>query len=318
MPRKFARNLAPLVFLLSFGAFLRSDDGPTAGADAAVGWASVEGGTQGGAGGLTVMVADAASLELQVQGDDPRIVQIAGTIRLSGPVKVRSHKTILGMGAEAKLVGGGLHLSGVNDVIIRNIAIADAPDAIGIEQKSHHIWIDHCDLSHCDDGLLDIKRGSDLITVSWNRFHDHHKTCLVGHSDKEEIRRGDTGHLRVTYHHNFFDGTSTRHPRVRFAEGVHVFNNYYRNNEYGVASVMDAGVLVEGNFFEGVDHPTHTRYGDSPDPGRLVERNNLFERCAHPPETRGTIKELTDSYRYTLDKAAEVRDIVSKSAGRLR
>ncbi len=37
---------------------------------------------------------------------------------------------------------------------------------------------------------------------------------------------------------------------------MHVFNNYFLNNGYGVASSMDAGVLVEGNIFEGVRHPT--------------------------------------------------------------
>ena len=120
------------------------------------------------------------------------------------------------------------------------------------------------------------------ITVSWNHFHDHHKTCLLGHSDKDDVRQIDTGHLRVTYHHNFFDGTKTRHPRVRYAEPVHVFNNYFKNNEYGVAALMDSGVLVEGNVFENVEHPTHTQYGDSPGPGRLVERDNLYIKSGTP------------------------------------
>jgi len=94
------------------------------------------------------------------------------------------------------------------------------------------------------------------VTVSWCRFHDHHKTCLVGHSDKPSVLAEDQGKLRVTFHHNFFDGSQTRHPRVRIAETVHVFNNYYRANEYGVASTDDAGVLVEGNYFEQVKVPT--------------------------------------------------------------
>src|SRR5439155_3861091 len=176
-----------------------------------------------------------------------------------------SNKTLLGLGSDATIIGG-VRLVRVQNVIIRNLTITGGLDAIDIE-GSDHVWVDHCDLSRCDDGLLDIKRGSDLITVSWNHFHDHHKTCLLGHSDKEEIRKVDRGHLRVTYHHNFFDGTQTRHPRVRYAEPVHVFNNYYLNNEYGVAALMDSGVVVEGNVFENVENPTHTQYGDSPDPG---------------------------------------------------
>ena len=75
-------------------------------------------------------------------------------------------------------------------------------------------------MSQSHDGLLDIKHGSDLVTVSWCRFHDHRKTCLLGHSDKPGALAEDKGKLRVTYHHNFFDGSKTRHPRVRIAETV--------------------------------------------------------------------------------------------------
>ena len=124
----------------------------------------------------------------------------------------------------------------------------------------------------------------------------------------------DTGHLRVTYHHNFFDGTQTRHPRVRYGEPVHVFNNYYRGNEYGVASVMDAGVIVEGNYFEDVKQPTLTSYGDSPDPGRLVQRANHFVRSGEP-QSRGEVDEQRLTYKYTLDDATKIRDLVSRGAG---
>jgi len=97
---------------------------------------------------------------------------------------------------------------------------------------------------------------------------------LLGHDDGNSAE--DLGHLRVTYHHNWFDGSVQRHPRVRFAEPVHVFNNYYVGNSgYGVASTMNAGVLVEGNYFDGVAKPTVTETGDS-DPGHLVQRQNVF------------------------------------------
>jgi pectate lyase len=236
--------------MLTIAAPVRGEDDrdpARGGGDVPVGWASVEGGTRGGRGGSAVIVTDAASFVEQARGEEPRTLRVSGTIRLADRVRVGSNKTIIGVGSDATIRGGGLTLFGVRNVIIRNLTITDAPDAINIEKGSHHVWIDHCDLSRCRDGLIDIKRGSDLITVSWNHFHDHGKTCLLGHSDKDEIRRMDRGHLRVTYHHNFFDGTKTRHPRVRFAEPVHVFNNYYRDNDYGIASLMDAGTLVEGN-----------------------------------------------------------------------
>jgi pectate lyase len=72
----------------------------------------------------------------------------------------------------------------VHNVIIRNLSITGATDdLINVQLFSHHIWIDHNDFSNGDDGAVDIKRGSDFITVSWNRFHDHDKTLLLGHDD---------------------------------------------------------------------------------------------------------------------------------------
>ena len=107
-----------------------------------------------------------------------------------------------------------IHLRGVNNVIIRNLAFRDGEDVINIERSSHHIRIDHCDFSRCKDGLVDIKQGSDFVTVSWSRFHAPQKTSLLGHIDSASARAMDKGHLRVTYHHNFFDGSKTRNPRV--------------------------------------------------------------------------------------------------------
>ena len=120
--------------------------------------------------------------------------------------------------------------------------------------------------------------------------------------------------LRVTYHHNYFDGTKTRHPRVRFAEGVHVFNNLYRDCEYGVAAVMDAAVLVEGNVFDKVSKPTLTGYGDSPDPGRLVESGNLFTRSG-PPQVRGDVPKSLIPYHYQLDPVSSIQESVARQAG---
>jgi pectate lyase len=227
---------------------------------------------------------------------------------------VKSNKTILGAGPDATITGDGFQVSRVSNVIIRTLTITGAPVGINIESGAHHIWVDHCDLSNCSDKLLNIKRGADLVTVSWNHFHDHALSCLVGHSDGDDIRKLDQGHLKVTYHHNFFDGTVHWHPRVRFAEPVHVFNNYYRSTQSGAIAVMDSGVLVEGNVFENVPGPTVIRFGDSPEPGRLVERDNLYINSGKP-ETRGTVAEPRDAYRYTLEKTSDVARIVKEGAG---
>jgi len=157
----------------------------------------------------------------------------------------------------------------------------------------------------------------DMITVVANKtivgLGSTAETALVGHSD---TYTQDVGHLRVTYHHNFFDGTDQRHPRVRFGDPVHVFNNYYRDNAlYGVASTMDAGVLVEGNYFENVPFPCHSAsgYADS-GPGRLVQRNNIFTGSG-PCEVAGTVAEPRTYYAYTVDSPAGVPSTVRGGVG---
>ncbi len=287
--------------------------------DTPVGFASVnalgQNGTTGGAGGPTVTVRTATELLDYIFRAGPYIIQVDGMITVPSAMhKVASDKTIIGLGANSGIRGGGLNLTnGVKNVIIRNMVFTGASDdSIVLQESVHHVWIDHCDLSNGYDGLIDIKRGSDYVTVSWNRFHNHDKTSLVGHDDGNASQ--DLGHLRVTYHHNWFDGTVQRTPRVRFADPVHVFNNYYLNNSgYGVASTMNAGVLVEGNYFEGVANPTVIQTGDS-DTGRLVERNNVFVNSG-APQTAGSVVEPSAYYNYTLDNPADVKSIVIQGAG---
>jgi pectate lyase len=302
-----------IVGFLSLAATAALHAAPRPSEDLPIGWASVAGGTTGGKGGPTIEVGDGGALALALGGFAPATVIVKGNIALTEKVRVGSNKTIIGATGGAEITGYGFHLNRSQNVILRNLSLHDsADDAINIEGGAHHVWIDHCDLSRCHDGLIDIKRGSDLVTVSWCRFHDHHKTCLLGHSDKPDVLAGDKGKLRVTYHHNFFDGTQTRHPRVRAAEPVHVFNNYYRDNEYGVASTDDAGVLVEGNYFFRVKAPTYTQYGDSKQPGRLVERNNLAVESGKL-QAAGTVAPLP--YKYQLDDASQVPEIVRAGAG---
>jgi pectate lyase len=276
-----------------------------------VGWATQNGGTSGGAGGATVNVNTASAFLSAINSSSPAVIRLSGTITLSGMNPVASNKTILGVGSNATIVGGGLTMSNDRNIIIRNINFRDwDDDAINIETSSTNIWVDHNSFTNGNDGAVDIKRGSDFITVSWNRTFGHDKTMLLGHSDDNASQ--DVGHLRVTYHHNWFDGSGTRHPRTRFGNPVHVYNNYYFNNEYGVASTMGGGVLVEGNYFENVDDPTLVGYADS-DPGAVLQRNNVFVGSGTPQSGGGSVAGIP--YSYQLDNANNVRSIVMSGAG---
>jgi pectate lyase len=208
-------------------------------------------------------------------------------------------------------------------VIIRNIRFekARAPiDNVVIGYGAKNVWIDHCDFSSdrehgADfyDGLLDINHGSDFVTVSWNRFHDHYKTSLVGNSD--DLEAEDAGHLTVTYHHNSFLNSGGRNPSVRFGL-VHVFDNDYRDlDDYAIASRMNAQVVVENNWFENVNRPIRADASLSPIAGQVsgVE-TNVFLNCTPSSITTSPATWLPP-YEYSLDPVALVPELVSQWAG---
>src|SRR3954447_2077327 len=91
----------------------------------------------------------------------------------------------------------------------------------------------------------------DHVTVSWNTFRDRCKGSLVGHSDDNGSE--DTGHLRVTYHHNWFDNVNSRIPILRFGTGIlrfgtgNFYDNYAVGAETAVHSRMGARMPVEDN-----------------------------------------------------------------------
>ncbi len=329
-------RLAPLVLvsLLSPSACLAGDAAPApvpaqSPPPGPIGFASSEAygrkGTTGGAGGAVVTVSDSKAFLEAVAKPGPLVVRVSGRIALPGPMHdVASDKTIEGVGADATLAGGGLNIGGpidkaateppknaIGNVIVRNLTFEDSPDdSINLQAFAHHVWIDHNKFKPAHDGSLDIKRGSDCVTVSWNVFEKTDKTSLVGHDDGNEAQ--DKGRLRVTYHHNWFQETTQRGPRVRFSPLVHVFNNRYTNvRGYGIAAAKGSQVLVEGNHFAGTKAPMLCRkYG----PGRLVERRNVFESSG-APETDGTVPEAKEFYAYVLDNPLDVPAIVEKGAG---
>jgi pectate lyase len=283
-------------------------------------------GTTGGAGGAVVAADTAAELLAAIARPEPLTVCVSGTITLpAGMYDVASDKSIVGVGATAGITGGGFNIGlpvsaattppadAVHNVIIQNLSFRNATDdSINVQMFSHHVWLDHNDLAQGYDGLIDIKRGSSYVTVSWNHTHHHTKNMLLGHDDANSAQ--DTGRLKVSYHHNWFDATPQRNPRVRFGEPVHVYNNYYfYNTDTGVACQNNAGCLVEGNYFENVEEPVTNTYAGPA--GRCVARNNVFVGESGAPVCSGTVQEASAYYAYTLDDPNAVKAIVTGGAG---
>jgi pectate lyase len=309
-----ATALAAVAAVSSAGTTTASAAGPVtpAAESAPIGWGGQNGGATGGAGGATVTVTTAAQLDSALQSSGATTIRVSGMISLSGMHKVASNKSVLGVGSSSGLTGGGLNVASVHNVIIRNLVLKNADDDSINVQYSTNVWIDHNDLSNGHDGLVDIKRSSDFITVSWNHFHNHDKTALLGHDDGNSAE--DLGHLRVTYHHNWFDATTQRHPRVRFGNPVHVYNNYYVGNSgYGIASTCNAGVFSERNYFQNVAHPTVIQTGDSPDGNLKVSGDFLTGSGAEQTRNAGSVAAIP--YSYSPDPAANVKSIVTGGAG---
>jgi pectate lyase len=298
----------------------RRAPGPAPGGcpDALVGFATLNGGTTGGGDGARVTVTTSAALEEAAGRQEPLTIELSGTLSFTGQIAVASDKTLVGAGAGAELVGGGLDLTDSHNVIVRNLTIARAAgtDALTL-LRSRNVWIDHCDLSSeaaadegAYDGLIDITRASDGVTVSWTRLHDHRDATLVGHSADNGDE--DRGHLTVTYHHDLFQRVSGAAPRVRFG-AAHVFNNHYvALTGYGVAATMGADVRVERSVFEGVALPIRTSYVD-PEPGRAADVENVYTGSG--ALQLGEASTWAPPYAYTADAAASVPALVAACAG---
>ncbi|PGH15582.1 hypothetical protein AJ79_02364 [Helicocarpus griseus UAMH5409] len=275
-------------------------------------------GTTGGGSGPGTTVSSCGELESAIEAGG--VISVNGMLDGCGILRPQSDTTIIGVGATSGMSNGGLKLRQVSNIIIRNMKFDVAPegeDAVSLDEATQ-VWIDHCDFNTVGleggkddyDGLLDITHASDFVTVSWNKFHDHWKGSLVGHSDNNADE--DTGKLQITYHHNHWNNINSRTPSLRFGTG-HIYSSCF--NEIptsGINSRMGAQVLVEESYFDNVKRAIVTNL-DSDEEGFATERNNIFEG-----ETTTEITQeasFSPSYDYTTDPAGEVCAILESSAG---
>lgn len=304
------KGLAGLAAVTAAAALTMTSTGVAAAVGSPTGFGA---GTTGGGSATPVTVTTGSALVSAMQASGAAVIRVQGMVSFTGMQDVASNKTIIGVGAGSGIQGGGgLDIDGVSNVIIQNLNLrGGSDDLINVQDGSTKVWIDHNNFYDSGDGALDIKRGSDFVTVSWNKFQNHDKTMLLGHDDGNGGQ--DRGHLRVTYHHNWFAGTTQRHPRVRFGNPVHVYNNYYQGvTSYGVASTMEAGVLVENNYFENTNRACDLGQGDSP-AGNLVQRGNTLVGSGACANTGTGVNAIP--YTYTPESAAAARTSVTNGAG---
>ncbi|MER7718368.1 right-handed parallel beta-helix repeat-containing protein [Streptomyces flaveolus] len=289
------------------------------------GFASLAGGTTGGAGGRVVTVTDQAALAKYAAAQEPYVIRVAGTIAVEpfgAEIAVGSDKTIIGVGDTGEIVQGELHLSpGTHNVIIRNLTIRDSAvagnwdckdtDFDGIQMDTaHHVWVDHNRFSNICDGQLDVRKDSEYVTVSYNRFEDNNKTFGLGWTTNVRTQ--------ITVDHNWFANTKQRNPSVDNAAYAHLYNNYLTAQAdpgdpvwtYGNWSRGATRMVIENSYYQDVQHP----YQADPT-AELVQRGSILRNTTGRHDEWGTAFDPRDFYAYRLDPAAAVPALVKRFSG---
>jgi pectate lyase len=320
-----------------------------------IGWASVAGGgvttTTGGGDLEPVVVTTLAQLQLAALGTNPLVIRVQGVLA-PGDVAIGSNKTIIGTcGAQ---IQGHIEMTGSVNVIFRNIEIvgyspgdcaldpgfdpalgcSSGDDAITVQRNSHHVWFDHVAVRDGSDGNLDVTNGANFVTISWTKFSytprtdlvgsdatgaaGHKYSNLVGGTDEPDDF-DDANTLKVTWHHNWWaDNVVERQPRIRFGQN-HLFNNYWSSDvaNYCVRSGIQAQILLEGNFFDGVETPHEfNNAADQLTSNITAGATNTYQMITGEMAVGGEGPAFTDPpYEYTLDPTAGIPAAVSSGAG---
>jgi pectate lyase len=316
------------------------DGGSTGCPTALVGFATMSGdnvsGTTGGGNAAPVRPTTPTELQNYASDATPRVIEISGTFAIPR-LDVASNKTLVGIGKNATINGGvrvrGSSSAAVSNVIIKNLRVNGGTTDVDNDAMqiyfAHHVWIDHCEIWDGPDGNLDMSHAVNWITVSWTKFRyttdykrpsgetsDHRYSSLIGHSDDNAGE--DDGRLKISFHHNWWaERVIERMPRVRFGE-VHVFNNYFSSagNNYCVRAGASAHLLVESNYFDGVNSPHEFNSTDDEKTASITERNNTYVGTTGNHAKGGMGAPFTSvPYAATIEPSAGISAVVQSCAG---
>src|SRR4051794_36298013 len=316
------------------------------------GYATQNGGTTGGAGGQTVRATTGTAIHTalcnRASSSTPIIIQVEGTITVGNTAKVSgdscntaagvielkqiSNVTLVGVGAGAVFDQIGIHIRESSNIIVQNVTVqnvkksgsptSNGGDAIGMESSVHNIWVDHNSLLASGgedqgyDSLIDMKAGTNYVTVSYNTLRNSGRGGLIGSSDS------DTGNGPVTFHHNLYQNIDSRTPLLRAAT-AHIYDNYYVSlNKSGINPRDGGKAKVENNYFKDSADVLGTFYTDLM--GSWQVAGNIFDNVTwtspgtenHPagPNPASTTS-VSIPYSYSLDAASCVPSIVAATAG---
>ncbi|XP_047309483.1 putative pectate lyase 2 [Impatiens glandulifera] len=195
-------------------------------------------------------------------------------IKLKNELIMNSYKTIDGRGFKVEIANGPcITIQYVSHVIIHGISVHNCkPGMAGLVRSSPvhvghrlgsdgdaitvfgstNVWIDHCFLASCYDGLIDVIHASTGVTISNNYFSHHDKVMLFGHNDNNIEDKV----MKVTVVFNRFGaGLVQRMPRVRLGY-AHVANNRYDEWQmYAIGGSANPTIFSDGNYFVAPNKP---------------------------------------------------------------
>lgn len=306
-----------------------------------IGYATLNGGTTGGAAGQTVIPTTFEELKQYVESEYPYTILITkefttgvstfvdetGSIvdattagarptTFGAILKVKSNKTLLGVGSEAFFNRIGLVIQCQSNIIIRNIKftmkdvpatrdgeykILDTdgvttvgdPDCIGIQADaesvpaaqriSQHIWVDHCEFYN-EANAYHKDRYDGLLDIK-NDVRNMTVSWCVFHDHSKAMLSGkgnsDEYNRTVTYHHNWFHNIyGSRLPLLRFGQH-HYYNNLMENCDGdGLNLRIQTNAYIEDCYFLNCKKPL---FGKLSEGGQALLVDNVFSGCGKLP-----------------------------------
>ncbi|WP_231915961.1 pectate lyase family protein [Microbacterium karelineae] len=341
-----------MALIATMGAAALGTQAASAASGGPEGFATVNGGTTGGAGGQTVRATTGTQIHealcSRASSDTPIVIEVEGRIHHGNTTKVSgascntaedkielkeiSNVTLVGVGSGALFDELGIHIRSSRNIIVQNVHVrnvkksgsptSNGGDAIGMERDVSNVWVDHATLEASGgesagyDALFDMKGDTRYVTLSYSVLRNSGRGGLVGSSD------GDTGNGPVTYHHNVYENIDSRTPLLR-AGTAHTYNNHFTGlAKSGINSRLGAEVLVENNYFESSRDPLGTFYTD--DMGSWEVSGNIWDDVTWSAEASGnhpagpnpvSTTSMSVPYAYALDAADCVPALLASAAG---
>lgn len=257
-------------------------------------------------------VVASGSLRECAMKEEPVWIQFEkdGIYRLLAPLRIRSYKTIDGRGRDVRIAGMGILADSVSNLVFENLrftspAITEEDSssrrALSIHNNSKNVWVDHCTFEGYPLVLLDIKRRSDSVTISWSRFENSSHAILLGLSPETFFDSLE----QLTAHHNYFTGLKGV-GILNHGNSGHYYNNFFMSNgTVGIACTDRARCLLESNIFN-ITTPVYDLRVDGF--GEIVSGtegyiNMIDNWLAEGGETMENAKKVpSPSYNYTVEQ----------------